>query len=446
MLKVKDGVGGNASTATALQTSRTINGTSFNGSTNITTANWGTARTLTIGNTGKSVNGSANVSWSIAEIGASRANTSLSGYEGLTLNDGSTSNWIRTTSNGIIPYQSGGASALGTASWPFNSIYGQAIYEGGTALSSKYAAKSHSHSYLPLGGGTLTGQLVTTYAPPVNSAMVRLHTSGDGNAIGDGNTHIAYNGGNGYSHYFRGTGVTYINTTGGCAVSENLVVSKNSYFGYSVYVGGEGETDYRAVSIRRVANGVQYEGRFCASYANNVKLSTSSTATVKYGAAMDCQQGGSTKNRVLLTQDCMIPSSDNVSYCGASSHRWQALYASTGTVYSSSKNEKENIQSVSIQPLDNDSKSVKEIIKDGIKNTNIYSYSYKTLENDNTFIGFLGQELEEQSPEFFKLIGDSYEREDGIKQYDIRESSVIGVLWSALQDALNEIDILKNKK
>lgn len=61
---------GNAATATKLATARTINGTSFDGTANITTANWGTARTLTIGSTGKSVNGSANVSWSLAEIGA----------------------------------------------------------------------------------------------------------------------------------------------------------------------------------------------------------------------------------------------------------------------------------------------------------------------------------------------------------------------------------------
>ena len=61
---------GNATTASTLQTARTINGTSFNGSANITTANWGTARTITIGNSGKSVNGSKNVSWSLSEIGA----------------------------------------------------------------------------------------------------------------------------------------------------------------------------------------------------------------------------------------------------------------------------------------------------------------------------------------------------------------------------------------
>ena len=61
---------GNSATATTLQTARTINGTSFNGSANITTSNWGTSRTLTIGNKGKSVNGSGNVSWSLSEIGA----------------------------------------------------------------------------------------------------------------------------------------------------------------------------------------------------------------------------------------------------------------------------------------------------------------------------------------------------------------------------------------
>lgn len=66
-------VTGNAGTATKLATARTINGTSFNGSANITTANWGTARTLTIGNSAKSVNGSANVSWTLAEIGAAAA-------------------------------------------------------------------------------------------------------------------------------------------------------------------------------------------------------------------------------------------------------------------------------------------------------------------------------------------------------------------------------------
>lgn len=55
---------GNAATATKLQTARTINGTSFDGTTNIVTAYWGTARTISLSGavTGSaSVNGSQDV-------------------------------------------------------------------------------------------------------------------------------------------------------------------------------------------------------------------------------------------------------------------------------------------------------------------------------------------------------------------------------------------------
>lgn len=61
---------GNADSATKLQTARSINGTKFDGTSDITTTNWGTSRTITIGGTSKSVNGSSNVSWSLSEIGA----------------------------------------------------------------------------------------------------------------------------------------------------------------------------------------------------------------------------------------------------------------------------------------------------------------------------------------------------------------------------------------
>ena len=45
------------------------------------------------------------------------------GYWGLTNPSWDNSDWIRSTVNGFIPYQSGGASSLGTSAWPFNNIY-----------------------------------------------------------------------------------------------------------------------------------------------------------------------------------------------------------------------------------------------------------------------------------------------------------------------------------
>ena len=67
---------------------RNIYATTFTGSLsgNATTATSAatltTARTLTIGNTGKTFNGGANVSWTLAEIGAAAANHTHSGYLG----------------------------------------------------------------------------------------------------------------------------------------------------------------------------------------------------------------------------------------------------------------------------------------------------------------------------------------------------------------------------
>ncbi|WP_434222344.1 tail fiber domain-containing protein [Limnospira platensis CENA597] len=73
-------ISGNAGTATALQTARTINGTSFNGSANITiTAN--TPNTLTNGTglTGNNFNGSAATTWAVAY--GTTANTACQGND-----------------------------------------------------------------------------------------------------------------------------------------------------------------------------------------------------------------------------------------------------------------------------------------------------------------------------------------------------------------------------
>lgn len=72
--KVAASTSGFALYADRLLNSRTINGTDFNGTANITTAKWGTARSIKIGNTAKNVDGSDNVTWTFAEIGGADAN------------------------------------------------------------------------------------------------------------------------------------------------------------------------------------------------------------------------------------------------------------------------------------------------------------------------------------------------------------------------------------
>lgn len=98
----------NVASATKLQTARQINGTNFNGTANITTAKWGTARSIRIGNTAKNVDGSGNVSWSFAEIGGAAANH--------------THNYI--VSRGNLNAQTGRTQSLGDV-YSYNTVSGK---------------------------------------------------------------------------------------------------------------------------------------------------------------------------------------------------------------------------------------------------------------------------------------------------------------------------------
>jgi hypothetical protein len=166
----------NASTATTLQTARLINGTSFNGSANITTANWGTSRTITIGDTAKSLNGSTNVTWSRAELGITKVNIDALNIDADTLDNLNSTQFLRSdtsdTMSGTLNIT--GSLAIGKTTTPVTTldINGGILASGNIATSSGQMSASGGNStqwtnaysysqigHLPLTGGTLTGGL-----------------------------------------------------------------------------------------------------------------------------------------------------------------------------------------------------------------------------------------------------------------------------------------------
>lgn len=224
-------ISGNAATATKLATARSINGTNFDGSGNITTATWGTARNVTIGNTKKSVNGSADVSWSLSEIGAAASSHThsylplsggtMSGTAFITWPD--SGNWSNKNNGVTFPVSRGGLSWSGqsdgiqlyavetgndnlelylkfsddnsnglsirnkdnaqtariaadgtiTASSFVGNLTGTASaapWSGITGKPTSYPPSSHTHAYLPLAGGTMTGVISSSVATATHLA------------------------------------------------------------------------------------------------------------------------------------------------------------------------------------------------------------------------------------------------------------------------------------
>ncbi|QPX76619.1 putative large distal tail fiber subunit [Cronobacter phage vB_CsaM_SemperBestia] len=137
---------------------------------------------------------------------------------------------IKGDGNKNLYFQDAGGNELGL-------IYadtGKNLYvrTGGGAYTTRFASDGTlvlaNHLTVP-GQATFNGQGVFNNRASVgvdydsqgiNSAILRVETNGDGNAVGDGVTHLGYKDSNGrYNHYFRGTGVTYINTKLGLNVN-----------------------------------------------------------------------------------------------------------------------------------------------------------------------------------------------------------------------------------
>lgn len=103
--------GATVAKANQLTTARTINGTSFNGTSNITTATWGNARTITLSNNASgsvSINGGSNVTLSVSNnyaTYASRLNL-ISGISDFnaTLNGNGLYNWVSSAANRPTDY------------------------------------------------------------------------------------------------------------------------------------------------------------------------------------------------------------------------------------------------------------------------------------------------------------------------------------------------------
>ena len=85
-----------------------------------------------------------------------------------------------------------------------------------------------AHGNIATNGAVRAGYLYTPQGefnglPTGNDSFIKISTSHDGNGQGDGLTHLGYNNGDGYHHFFRGTGAMHINMHQGVQISNNFI-------------------------------------------------------------------------------------------------------------------------------------------------------------------------------------------------------------------------------
>lgn len=141
---------------------------------------------------------------------------------------------------------------------------------------------------------------------------------------------------------------------------------------------------------------------------------------------------------------------------GHSNYRWRNIYATNGTINTSDINLKENIEPivskektlledrnlVAETSLTKDNRPVAEDYYEFVKNLPLYTYDYKNEEGyDRSLhnVGFIAQDIAGTA------VGDEFifKGEDGVYQYNMQ--GYVGVLAVALQNAIKEIENLKEE-
>ena len=425
---------GNADTATRLQTARQINGTNFNGSGNITTANWGTARNITIGNTAKSVNGSGNVSWNLGEIGAAASNHTHNGGN-VNLNGYTKPN----QSNPISP----------------NDTINQAIGKLEAGLG------SHTHNYA---GSNAPGGVATS--------AHRLQTARN---IQVGNTTRTFNGTSNISFSLADIGAAasnhnhdndYLKLTGGTMRGSILLNSNKN------------------ISIGSSSNRLRVIYTDIVDF--NDQTGIYATSRSQYALAFKCgrQQGGQAGEifyehngttyhfEPKWSGDVALPESTGL---GRSARKWRDVWSHAGSLQTSDITQKENVKKVASEVmLLNADKSTKEYsdlsseaVTNVVQNIQPITFDYKGMrknsEDDGVMdiseddengkvgrqLGISAQELEKLNPTLFEYVGvkTMIENEDGdlVPSYSIKTLAYTNMLLVALQETMKKVELLEKE-
>lgn len=189
----------------------------------------------------------------------------------------------------------------------------------------------------------------------------------------------------------------------------------------------------------------------------NSSLTCSSRITVTgtnyphfYASDATCTIGKDTSNQLCISGGVIRPGGNGAQNLGSGSHKWAAVYAKTGSINTSDKNEKKDIQELNEQ-----------YSKDIIMGLKPVSYKFIANDSNRTHNGFIAQDIEESLTSMGLTTQDfaavcKWQKvycEDGVNDipiegeysYGLRYEELIAPLVKVVQFQQQEIDTLKTQ-
>lgn len=341
------------------------------------------------------------------KLGAKLGAVSANGYYGMTRPDGNTSDWIRTTTAGIIPYQSGGAGAghcgLGTSSWYFSNAY----------IDTVNCVNTNASGYLQANG------LINTYSEYQSQKGSRDWRFGSATGNGDQNWFGFYD----YTYGFHGGwyGPNHIFRAYGELQSTSANSFRSVYGNYGFIIRNDGANIYFMMTKSGDPYGI---------WNDNYTIFTPNGEWQVKKSPYD--NGMSTARGYVVVSD----SNDNRVY-SISNYNANYLKVRCGlntyhcTYSNSDIRLKKNINNTSITNALSVINSIK-VRQFDWKETNIHQS-----------IGFVADELEKLDPNFSQ--GGGVTKDGGIDVKSVNSFYLQGYIVKALQELSSQVSDLKQE-
>ncbi len=299
-----------------------------------------------------------------------------------------------------------------------------------TQLNGK-AASSHTHSYLPLSGGTLTGTLTSSSTITASGAITSSTYFKVGNST-YGSSYVELYGATPYIDFHYG------NST--ADFTSRIIESSSGVLQfYGNLLAGTGYGLYFGSSVNNFTTAYDYNGIDCGTDAFKILNKTSSEG--------------------IVIASNFRPINDNKISCGTSGYKWTQLFAKTSTISTSDRTVKKDFRTFdsneNYEKFFMDLKPTIYKLVDGTSNRDHFGYISQDVEeslykfgfDDKSFAGFC-RDLR------MKNIGEDGEEnfvpdldENGNEQYDyaLRYSEFISLNTYMIQKVVSENVILKAK-